>query len=94
MAKRAAKKIRKTISVRPVKVRDRTTKKFVRVWNVYLGRDRITSWTNRADAVSNAASMANEYKQMGINIELFVYKLNGQIGERRTYGNDPKRSKG
>jgi hypothetical protein len=61
------------------------------VWkNRAQGNDRASNTAdNKADAVAKGREMAKDRK-----VEHIVKKLDGTIGERNSYGNDPRKSKG
>jgi hypothetical protein len=61
------------------------------VWkNRPQGNDRASNTAaNKADAVAKGREMAKDRK-----VEHIVKKLDGTIGERNSYGNDPRKSKG
>ena len=49
--------------------------------------------SNSADTKSEAQAKGREMAQQR-KVEHHVHKLDGTIGERNSYGNDPRRSKG
>jgi hypothetical protein len=48
----------------------------------------------RATAVARAIEVCGAMHSVGIHSEIIIRRVNGTIGERRTYGDDPRRSRG
>lgn len=70
---------------------DITRKWFVR----WLDREAQSSLDGtRAHAVLRAREVCGAMTDLGIDSELIIRRVNGTIGERRTYGRDPRRSRG
>lgn len=64
-----------------------------KVWLVqYL--DRSHAHERRSDAVLAAKMICEAWLDQGIFSELVVKRRNGTVGETRTYGGDPKETRG
>lgn len=73
----------------------------VEVFRCELTRGWVVRWLdqehaacNRPDALARAREFCGSMLELGITSELIILRVNGTIGERRTYGDDPKESKG
>lgn len=60
----------------------------------WLDREASPEWGKRADAIDRAREVCNTMHAVGITSELIIRRVDGTIGERRTYGQDPAKSKG
>ena len=66
-----------------------------RRWYVrWLSDEAIPLDKSRAIAVAMGVATCKALAGWGIDSELVVRRVNGTVGERRTYGRDPRRSKG
>lgn len=67
-----------------------TRKWFVR----WLDKEAFRNDGTRRDAILRAREVCGAMTDLGIDSELIIRRVNGTIGERRTYGRDPRRSRG
>lgn len=66
-----------------------------RRWFVrWLSNEAIPLDKSRAIAVAMGVATCKALAGWGIDSELVIRRVNGTIGERRTYGRDPRRSRG
>lgn len=64
-------------------------------WQVTRNGDPVQWTIRKGPAVSLAASLcAAEWKDYKIRSELYIKGRNGQIEDARTYGEDPRKTKG
>jgi hypothetical protein len=66
-----------------------------KLWCFYRGRVRIDFDTNKRDAVRSAACYcANRWWLIRERNELVIKRCDNTIQDKRTYGRDPRKSKG
>lgn len=64
-------------------------------WHVRWLNSRVSPFSTRAEAVRHARYVAGcAMYELGIDSELIIRRVNGTVGERRTYGRDPRRVRG
>lgn len=61
-----------------------------KTWGVKTGGQTVSKHRNQANAVKEAARRGNK----GQPSQQFIHRPNGQIRDERTYGGDPRSSKG
>lgn len=65
------------------------------VWVFSRGSQVLETDTNKKRLVTSAASRLDEaYIGLALRSELTIYGRNGRIQDKRTYGQDPRRSPG
>lgn len=79
--------LRVTVEVRPVDVCDQ------HAWAV-AWLDKFRVYPTRKRAVDAGSLLVTRLLVCGITSELVIRRVNGTVGERRTYGDDPERSRG
>jgi hypothetical protein len=63
-------------------------------WFVRRGPNTVALWTKKADAVQQAARLAREHRTAGGLAQVVIRGKDGRIQTERTYGADPRRTKG
>ena len=88
----SAKRIR--YEVLPTSKRDRKADPDLQRWTVSREGLRVQSFRLKDDAVASAVLQARIEKDLGQVTQLFIKGKDGQIQDERTYGRDPRGSKG
>lgn len=63
-------------------------------WKVSRDGETVSVHGTQIEAETAAIKRARELWRQGILAQVKLHKKNGRIREERTYGNDPRRSKG
>lgn len=63
-------------------------------WVVRRGQSAVASWSTKAAAVQHGCRLAREHYAAGGLAQVVVRGKDGRIQQERTYGADPRRSKG
>jgi hypothetical protein len=64
------------------------------MWRVYIGRDHYHSTLLQREAIEEAVGAARVQWNTGRPTQVVLHGKNGRIRWERTYGRDPRRSKG
>lgn len=64
------------------------------LWDILCERWHVASEATKKLAVSDAADRCRSRQAVGELVQLKVYNKNGRIAFERTYGRDPRRTKG
>jgi hypothetical protein len=69
--------------------------KVSRAWDLLCDRDFVNNSLLKSNAVRGGAVMARDLRESeGTPTQLVVHGKDGKIQSERTYGNDPRKSKG
>jgi hypothetical protein len=64
-------------------------------WRVFRQKESVAAWSLKANAIHATSQVCRErLRAFGELSELTIKKKNGQIQDKRTYGKDPRGTKG
>jgi len=64
-------------------------------WEVHRDGEMVKTLQRKSSAIHDGARLARDtYESEGTPTQLVIHGKNGKIQSERTYGNDPRRSKG